>query len=79
MAKMIEEAVYELYEEMAFNILIIWADLYKVEHDEEDWLDDEWTDKECALRGEVSDAAIKVFEKGSAAHAANTTQKEKNS
>lgn len=64
MAKTIEEAVYAIFEDMDFEILIIWANLYKVEHDEDSWLDDEWTDKESSLRQEVSDAMIKVFEKG---------------
>ena len=66
MAKTIEEVIYQMYGTMDFDDLIVWADLYKVAHFEEEWLDDEWSDKEDALRGEVADAAIKVFEKGSA-------------
>lgn len=65
MAKTIEEAAYQLFEAMDFDELIVWAKLYEVEHNEEEWLKDEWTDKERDLRGEVADAAIKVFEKGS--------------
>lgn len=65
MAKTVEEAIYQLYAYMSFLELIVWADLYKVEHNEDEWVDDEWPDKENALRQEVSDAAIRVFEKGS--------------
>ena len=64
MAKTIEEAVYVLFEDMDFNALIFWANQLKIAHDEEEWFDDEWIDKESALKQEVSDAMIKVFEKG---------------
>ena len=65
MPKTVEEVIYELYEAIAFDTLIVWANFYKVEHNEEEWSDDEWPDKESVLRQEVSDAAIRVFEKGS--------------
>ena len=65
MAKTAEEVIYELYAAMDFELLIIWADLYKVAHHEEEWLSSDWSDQEDGLRQEVADAAIKVFEKGS--------------
>lgn len=66
MAKTVEEVIYQLYETMDFDDLIVWAELYKVEHSKvTEWLDDEWPDNESALRQKVSDAAIAVFEKGS--------------
>ncbi len=32
MAKTIEEAVYQVFGDIDFEVLIAWADLYKVEH-----------------------------------------------
>ncbi len=65
MPRTVEDIIAELYDAMDFDMLISWADLLNVEHDKEHWLDDECTDKESALRQEVAEAAIKVFEEHS--------------
>ena len=41
---------------MSFDELIMEADMLGVDHDEEHWLDDEWPDKEDALRVDVISA-----------------------
>ena len=46
MSNVVENAMVSLFDDMTVETLVIWADLFKIEHDEENWLDDEWTDKE---------------------------------
>jgi len=44
-------SVTEQYvEDMSFGALIAYCNIYGVDHDEEQWLDDEWHDKESELR-----------------------------
>ncbi len=42
--------IEQLVEDMPFDTLILWADLLGVEHNEKQWFDDEWPDKENELR-----------------------------
>ncbi len=41
---------------MGFRALVNWADKLGVPHDEDQWLDDEWPDKENELRVAVAEA-----------------------
>ncbi len=50
----------QLVEDMEFDVLIAWADILKVPHDENQWLDDEYPDKTDELRVAVADAMGKV-------------------
>ena len=45
-----------LVEDMAFDTLLTWAETLAVPHDVRFWLDDEWPDKEDALRVAVAEA-----------------------
>jgi hypothetical protein len=45
---------------LSFDSLIVEAENLGVPHDEEQWLDDEWPDKEDALRVEVINALNKL-------------------
>lgn len=65
MGNTIEDAMTELFNDVTFETLIVWADLLKIEHDEENWLDDEWTEKEDALRQRLTEFATTVLEEGS--------------
>lgn len=56
----IDDLIDNFVEELDFDILIAWADILKVRHDEDVWLDDVWPDKEDQLRVEVGDAMAKV-------------------
>lgn len=42
--------------DLDFEVLIIWADVLKVDHDEDSWLDDEYPDRENELRVGVAEA-----------------------
>ncbi len=42
--------VDKFVESMSLTLVIAWATLLDVEHDKESWLDDEYPDKEDALR-----------------------------
>lgn len=46
-----------------FSTLIAWADMLNVEHDEDEWLDDQWPDRETSLRVAVVEALLKVGSK----------------
>ena len=50
----------QLVEDMEFDVLIAWADILTVPHDENQWLDDEYPDKTDELRVAVADAMGKV-------------------
>jgi len=50
----------QFVESLPFSTLLIWADIVKVPHDEDQWIDDEWPDKEDELRVAVAEAMGKV-------------------
>ena len=57
---------FEQYvEDLAFDSLLIEADNLGVPHDEECWLDDDYPDKEDALRVEVINALNELGAKAS--------------
>ena len=51
-------------EDLEFGVLIGWADILAVDHNENEWLDDEWPDREDELRAEVADALFVAGERG---------------
>lgn len=53
--KTIDDCLSHLTSHMSFEELIIWADALEVDHDQECWADDEWTNLEDKLRGEVGE------------------------
>jgi hypothetical protein len=59
----IDDLIDQFVEDLDFDVLITWADILEVEHDEGIWLDDMWPEKEGELREEVGDAMRKVGEK----------------
>lgn len=59
----IDDLIDQFIEDLDFEVLIIWADILGVEHEEDMWLDDMWTDCESELRAEVGDAMRKVGKK----------------
>lgn len=50
----------EIVEGLCFETLIRCADLLEVTHNYEQWLDDEWPDKEDELRVKVAEAMEKL-------------------
>jgi len=61
--KTVEDAIEQLLDELPFEQVIGWANIYNVPHDEETWFDDEWPDKEGELRVQVAAAMLKAQEK----------------
>ena len=59
----LDDLIDQFIEDLDFKVLIIWADILGVEHDEDMWLDDMWPDAENELRVQVGDAMRKVGEK----------------
>lgn len=55
-----DDLIDQFVSDLDFDVLIIWADILNVEHDENMWLDDMWTDAEEELRTEVAEAMRKV-------------------
>jgi hypothetical protein len=53
-----DDLIDQFVGDLAFEVLIIWADILNVEHDE-----DMWTDCESDLRQKVTEAMGKVGEK----------------
>ena len=61
-AKMSELAT-QFVDDLSFDVLIGWADVLGVEHDEKQWLDDMWPEKESELRVEVAEAMERIGKK----------------
>lgn len=55
-----DDLIDQFVGDLEFDVLVIWADILGVEHDENMWLDDMWPDSESELRVEVGDAMRKV-------------------
>lgn len=56
----IEDLIDQFIEDLDFDVLIIWADILDVEHDESQWLDDMWPEYECELRTAVGEAMANI-------------------
>jgi len=52
----INDFAAQFVEDLSFDVLLIWADILDVDHDEKQWLDDMWPDKESELRTAVAEA-----------------------
>ena len=50
------DLIEQFVEDLSFDALISWADTLGIEHDENQWLDDEWPRKDNELRVRVSEA-----------------------
>ncbi len=50
----------QLVEDMAFDVVLTWAETLAIPHNVQYWLDDEWPDKEDELRVAVAEAMGKV-------------------
>ena len=50
----------QFVEDLEFDTLLVWADILKVSPDENQWLDDDWPDREDDLRVAVAEAMGKV-------------------
>lgn len=61
MAKVEDDLVYELFDDISFDLLIKWADVLGVAHHEDEWAKSEWTDLESELRQEVSNTMIGIL------------------
>ena len=59
----IDDLIDQFIEDLDFEVLIVWADILDVEHEENLWLDDMWPELEGELRVEVGDAMRKVGQK----------------
>lgn len=63
MTKVNENAVYQLFDDISFDLLIKWADVLGVNHNENEWAKSEWTDLESELRQEVSNTMVGILSK----------------
>jgi len=52
----IDDLATQFVEDLAFNTLLVWADILSVDDGEGYWFDDEWPDKEANLRVAVAEA-----------------------
>jgi len=59
----ITDLIDQFISDLEFDVLIAWADMLKVPHDEDMWFDDEWPDREDELRVKVAGALGQVGEK----------------
>ena len=59
----IDDLIDQLVEDLEFDVLIGWADILSVEHQEHFWMDDDYPERENELRVAVADAMRKVGEK----------------
>lgn len=58
-----DDLIEQFVRDLDFDVLVIWADILDVEHDEGTWLDDMWPDRGSELRQEVGDAMAKIGQK----------------
>ncbi len=61
--KNMDDFYAQFVEDLDFDVLIGWADLFGIDHDYKSWLDDDYPDKESELRGQLAEAMGKVGEK----------------
>ncbi len=56
----IEDLINQFVTDLDFDVLIVWADLLGVDHDEQQWLGDMWVEREVDLRTAVVEAMGKI-------------------
>ena len=59
----IEDLITQFVDDLSFDVLLSWADMLGVEHDEKQWLDDEWPNRDSELRVEVGEAMESIGKK----------------
>lgn len=57
------DAIVQFVEDIELETVLVYCDTYQVPHDEEQWLDDDYPDKEDALRVALIDAMEKAVAK----------------
>ena len=62
----IEDLINQLVEDMDFDVLLEWANLFEIQPDQLSWPDDLWPDQEAGLRVNVAEAMRKVGENAQA-------------
>ena len=55
-----DTALSQYADDLHFEALIDFCNIYKVPHNETEWLDDEWPDKEDELRTKLAEAMTKA-------------------
>ena len=58
----IEGDIDNLIDSLSFSAIIQWADTYDIPHYEDQWLDDEWPDREDELRVQVKECVQTAME-----------------
>jgi len=56
----IDDWIDQFTESVSFDALIVWANLFGVDHEESLWFDDTWPDHENELRQSVADEMRKI-------------------
>ena len=56
----LNDFVTQFVEDLDFDVLIGWADMFGIDHDYKSWLDDDYPDKESELREQLVEAMLKV-------------------
>ena len=59
----LDDLINQFTEDLDFDALIGWADLFGIDHDYKSWFDDDYPDKESELRGQLAEAMNKVGKK----------------
>lgn len=54
----IDDFIANFVDALDFDTLLTWADITRVEHNETEWFDDEWPDREAELRDNVVEALM---------------------
>ncbi len=55
-----ETFAIQFTEVLDFDVLISWADMFGIEHNEKSWTDDEWLTKEDKIRDKVAQAMLNI-------------------
>jgi hypothetical protein len=55
-----DDLISQFTEDLTFDALLVWADILKIEHNHEQWLDDDYPEKESELRTAMAEAMERV-------------------
>ncbi len=58
-----DDFITKFVEDLNFDLLIGWSDIFNLDHDYKSWLDDDYPEKENELRTKLVDAMLKVGKK----------------
>lgn len=59
----LQDLIETFVEKLDFDLLIGWADMLKVPHNEDEWFDDDYVDREDTLRVAIAEAMMQVGRK----------------